>query len=600
MSRRGQLILSGALLLGGCVYHVQEHADQLVCDLAARPLDLAPAVEDNRSKQAPEKLPGPNPVKESSRDKPKSPTDPTLDAKTATLLQPEREQVNKSRLQIPAGIPGAEARKIEVPMSPAQREKEIRKLFPDLPPLPQEPVALPGPDGRPYTLADLQRIAAENSPQLRQAAADVEAARGAVIQAGAYPNPTMGYVANASNDGSTPTAQGVLLQQTVKTFGKLKLQSAAAEMDLANAELALKKARNDLATQVRSGYFNLLVAREAVRVQRALARFTDDVYLIQANLSAGAGTAAPYEPAALRAQANTSRLAYKQAIQAYVYSWKQLVTAIGMRQLPLSEVAGRVDRAIPEFDYDVVLAHVLRHHTDMLAARNGMDKARYNLKSAQVAPYPDVTVQMTVQKEFALEPFQWVPTAQVTVPIPIFDTNRGNRIAAEAGLMRAGEEPHRVEMNLTNSLASAYQTYRSNLEALEYYRRYILPDQVRTYRGVFERRDIDPSILFADLVTAQQSLTQSVNTYLTVLGQLWTSVVNVADLLQTDDLFQLGHPLCLPGLPELDDLPSWPCTHPCAAHGPGIAPASPALAATRSEGKTLAVTRDGGAGDKKQ
>src|SRR5262249_28097889 len=156
--------------------------------------------------------------------------------------------------------------------------------------------------------------------------------------------------------------------------------------------------------------------------------------------------------------------AYKQAIEVYIYAWKQLVAAIGLRDLPLSEVAGRVDRSIPHFDYDVVLAYVRAHHTDVLIAHNTFERARYAMKSAQVAPYPDVTVQMTVQKEFALPPFQWTPTAQVTVPIPVWDTNRGNKIAAEAGLMRAGDEPHRVELNLTSNLTTAYQSYKSNLE----------------------------------------------------------------------------------------------------------------------------------------
>ena len=48
----------------------------------------------------------------------------------------------------------------------------------------------PGPEGKPYTLADLQRLAAANSPTLRQAASDVEAAKGNLIQAKTYPNPT--------------------------------------------------------------------------------------------------------------------------------------------------------------------------------------------------------------------------------------------------------------------------------------------------------------------------------------------------------------------------------------------------------------------------
>ena len=104
----------------------------------------------------------------------------------------------------------------------------IERLFPALPPLADEPVAQPGPDGRPYTLADFQRLAAENNPGLRQAAAGVEAARGLMIQAGLYPNPIVGYETgpNANNTGSTTI--GAFVDQLVKTGGKLTLAVASA------------------------------------------------------------------------------------------------------------------------------------------------------------------------------------------------------------------------------------------------------------------------------------------------------------------------------------------------------------------------------------
>ena len=79
-------------------------------------------------------------------------------------------------LKIPPEIPGSEARRLELPKEPLEKQREIERLFPELPPLVSEPIPVPGPNGRPYTLADLQQIAAANSPQLRQAAADVEAA----------------------------------------------------------------------------------------------------------------------------------------------------------------------------------------------------------------------------------------------------------------------------------------------------------------------------------------------------------------------------------------------------------------------------------------
>ncbi len=276
--------------------------------------------------------------------------------------------------------------------------------------------------------------------------------------------------------------------------------------------------------------------------------------------------AAPYEPASLRAQAYMTRLAYKQAIFSYMYDWKALVATIGLQQLPLSAVAGRVDRFIPFYDYDTVLAHALKNHTDILTARNGVVKAQHLLRLAQVLPLvPDLDVRATLEKDFALAPFGTYQTLSVGFPIPIWDQNKGNIIAAQAALLRASEESHRVEVTLANNLASAYANYKNNLVALEDYRRNILPDLVRYYRGIFARRQIDPNSAFGDLVAAQQSLSTNVTSYIAVLGTVWTSVVSVADFLQTDDLYQLAQPRELPELPDFTELSLLTCGHAALA-----------------------------------
>ncbi len=281
-------------------------------------------------------------------------------------------------------------------------------------------------------------------------------------------------------------------------------------------------------------------------------------FIAQVNLLQKGGFAAGYEPAPLRAQAYAARLGLKQAITSYYYAWKQVVAAVGLRQLPLSEVSGRIDSHIPYFDYDAVLAHVLLNHTDIRIARNTNERSRYNLKFAQVLPYySDLDLQLSVEKEYSLPPFQWFMAGQLSFTIPVWDRNRGNIMAAEASMIRASEQPRVAELTLTNNLQNAYALYKNNLDALEYYRRYILPDQVRAYRGVLERRQVDPTAQFGDLVTAQQTLASNVASYLAILNQLWTSTVTVADFLQTDDLFQLAQPKPIPPLPDVG--PFRPC-----------------------------------------
>ena len=464
-------------------------------------------------------------------------------------------------LHIPPRLPVRRRRTSGYPSDRAAAGPVIDRLYPELPPLPVEPPVQPGPDGKPYTLADFQRLAAANSPTLRQAVSDVEAAKGNWIQAKTYANPVLSYLVDPSNNNSTAGVQGAAIEQIIKTGGKMKLGIAAAQKDLDNAVLALKRARSDLSTSVRNAYFTVLVDRETLIVTRAVAQFTDDVYRIQTGLLRGA-QAAPYEPASLRAQAYLNRLTYKQAIFSYIYDWKSLVATIGMQQLPLSEIAGRVDRFFPYYDYDEVLAHALKNHTDILTARNGVVKAQHLLRLAQVTPlFPDLDVRASLEKDFALAPFGTYQTLSVGFPIPIWDQNKGNIIAAQAALLRASEESHRVEVTIANNLAAAYSNYKNNLVALEDYRRTILPDMVRYYRGIFSRRQLDPSSAFGDLVVAQQNLTASVTAYITVLGTLWSSVVGVADYLQTDDLYQLAKKHELPEVPDFTKLSLLTCGH---------------------------------------
>jgi cobalt-zinc-cadmium efflux system outer membrane protein len=577
------------LLVAGCRTPSLESIDQSVANYASRPFDVAP-VRAGKPAAAPLPTDGAAARAATSSDgvpsgeaRPAStiPLPQVDQAKAVQVAPPQRtvmlasaqvaeeptaggqtgSPLRKFDLKIPSEVPGSETPGVTLSRDRAERERSISRLYPQLPPLAEEPVARPGPTGRPYTLEDLQRLAAANSPVLRQAAADVEHARGILQQARTYANPTMGISTNPNANNTSSGTYGAFVDQVITTGGKLKLAAAAAETGLRTAELALTRARSDLATRVRTAYYNLLVTRETVRVNKALAHFTDEVYRLQVDLLA-VGVAASHEPAALRSQVFVVRLAYKQAINDYVYAWKQIVSAVGLPQLPFSAVEGQVDRLIPYYDYDILLTHVLRNHTDVFTARYNVAGARYILKLAQITPVPDVEVNGGLWQETQVVPRMEYFTSSLNIKVPLWDQNKGNIRAAAAGLVRAGEGPHQVELALTTGLATAYASYKDNLAAVEYYRRQILPDQVRFYRGVFQRRQIDPAASFNDLVTAQQTLVADVTAYLGILGTLWTSVVTVADFLQTDDFYQLGKPLELPPLPDLDALHGWPCPHP--------------------------------------
>src|SRR5271165_7674949 len=363
-----RLLLLSVLLVSGCAWPVRDATDRMVGEMVEHPFDVAPEAATEAPAPAQPATGGITPANVGSNGStPVAPKVPAVvetaawvetqpgssrpivrlkdDAvQTVAWTQPQPGPGGPSpppgryQLTVPPKVPGSEAPRIVLPRDTAAAAREIDRLYPDLPPLPAEPVVQPGPGGKPYTLADFQRLAAANSPTLRQAASDVEAAKGNLIQAKTYPNPTIAWMQDSSATNNSGGIQAGFIDQPIITGGKQKLGSGMAQKDLDNAILALKRARSDLSTAVRTAYFTVLVDVETLIVTRALAQFTDDVYRLQTGLLRGT-QASPYEPTALRAQTYLNRLAYKQAIASYAYDWKALVATLGLPQLPLSEIA---------------------------------------------------------------------------------------------------------------------------------------------------------------------------------------------------------------------------------------------------------------------
>jgi cobalt-zinc-cadmium efflux system outer membrane protein len=429
--------------------------------------------------------------------------------------------------------------------TPQERDAFFKKQFAPLPALPNLPLAKPGPDGKPFTLTSLQQVALRTSPLIRQARFDVEAARGSALQAGLYPNPMIGYEASTAGQGDSegnrsPGQQGGYVQQTIITAGKLKLAQLAAMREMQIAEQRRVQAEADLQAQVRAGYFAVLAAQKNFETAQALAELLDELYNVL-YLQMTAGEVAAYEPMQIRVLAMQSRGVVIQAHNRYVSAWKQLAAHMGAPGLPLSAVEGRIDMPAPHFEHDPVLAYVTTNHSEVIAAQVGVEKARFQLRLAEVQPYPDVTVQLGFQKDYTAPPFGSVANINVGIPVPFWNRNQGNIQAARAQLQRALEDNNRVRNELTIKVAEAFERYGNNRSLLKMYQDTILPNQVQAFRAAVARHAAvgAKDVSYNDLVTSQQNLAGVVNAYLASLSDQWTAVVDIGHLLQTRDLFQI-------------------------------------------------------------
>ncbi len=478
------------------------------------------------------------------------------------VVQEKKITTIMDRLKV-KDLPGADAPEIKLPPASAPRkeiESAIAKQFPPLPQPPRLPEPATGPGGVPLTLADLQQLAIENSPQIRQAHHDIDAARGAYVQAGLYPNPTVGYegdtIGQSNNDGKRSAGQqGGYIDQLIKTAGKLKLAQQAARFDIEIAEQRLRQTEADLRSQVRAKYFTLLSAKKNFDVTRSLVNLIDEVYSLGV-MQLQAGEVAAYEPMQTRVLALQARGTLVQAHNRYVSAWKQLAAAMGMPTMALTHVAGRIDMPVPRYEHDAVLNWVLENHTEVGIARFGVEKSRALVRLAETHCIPDIFVHFALQKDTTAAPYRRTNSVQIGMPLPIFDRNQGAIHQARAMLQRAMLDDARIRNDLTGRVAEAFERYENNRMMLDMFKKQLLPNQVQAYRAAVVRHAVvgEKNVSYIDLVTAQQSLAGLLNSYLGALNDQWNAVVDISNLMQTNDIFRSGQVEEVAPVPEVNEL----------------------------------------------
>src|SRR5262249_53731720 len=142
-------------------------------------------------------------------------------------------------------------------------------------------------------------------------------------------------------------------------------------------------------------------------------------------------------------------------------AWRQLAAAIGLPGMPATQLAGRVDTALPVFHYEAIRDRILARHTDVLTAQNDILRARLALRLARITPIPDFDLQLKGQKDNTAFPHLWTTSVQLTFPVPVWDHNQGNITQAEALLRSAEEEPHKARDDLYARLADAFGRYET-------------------------------------------------------------------------------------------------------------------------------------------
>jgi cobalt-zinc-cadmium efflux system outer membrane protein len=393
----------------------------------------------------------------------------------------------------------------------------------------------------PITLNELEQLALQNNPTTTGAAAGIEAARGRTRQAGAWPNPVIGYSGEEIKTGDLDRRgeHGFFIEQTIPLGGKLRLSRSVFEKTIQQAEAVRDLQRLRILTSVRQTFYAVLLTERRIEVQERLAALASEAVGVTAQLfNVGAADRPDYlqieiESRRLQLQLNRSRndlLAVRT----------HLAALTGQRDVAARPIAGSIDGAIPELERDQVMRMLLEQSPQLRAARAELERTRAMTARARRETYPDLFLRggSAYNREHGEDtgrPIGWEGTLEAGISVPLFNRNSGGIAASRADETRAQAEVTRLEFALQSRAGSQFATYLTTLRAAEAYRSEILPRAEEAYR-LYLSRYREMAAAYPQVLVAQRTLFEMSNEYLENLNEAWRAALQLQGLLAGDGL----------------------------------------------------------------
>lgn len=399
-------------------------------------------------------------------------------------------------------------------------------------PAPEPPVAA----GRSLSLADLESMALGNNPTLQQAAGRVESARGRQVQSGLSPNPEVGYSGDEIGQDGKAGQQGGFVSQKFITAKKLQLSQSAAAHEVVQAQHAYCAQRLRVLSDVRAGYYELLVARRAVELQKQMVEI-GRAGLKTAEALLNAKEVSRIDTLQAKIELESASLELNSAQNRYTAAARQLAAVVGCGDTDMLAVAEPAEWTVPLWTWPETFTRLRCESPEMAEAHAGVQRARWELQRENAGRVPDLTAEASLKYDNATQ--NTIAGVQVGVPVPLFDRNQGNIQRAYGELVTAENEVRRVELSLQQRLAAAFERYETARQQAEKYKESVLPSAKESLDLVTAgyRAGEFP---YVDLLTAQRTYFRVNLAYLESLRALQTSHVALEGLLLSGGLEARG------------------------------------------------------------
>ena len=384
--------------------------------------------------------------------------------------------------------------------------------------------------GSVLTLPDAIQEALDYSPRLKSAFASVEAAKGVENQAGYLPNPEIGFeignVAGSGGFGGTDSAELTYsLTQTVEIGGKRSARRNAAKAARGAAGTALMAEQLNIKRDVRIAYYDALAKDEAVKLAVEQEQLAKNVLQ----------TVSEQVQAAVEQEIQLSKAEVAYATSVIARERKEHELKIAKEKLAKLLGASTLDNSLdhahffelkPPASIESYRVNLARIPDIQRFFHVKMEKeSLLDLERARAIPDPNFSLAVRDFKVSGDQAFIF----SVSLPIPVFNRNRGNITRARAEVKQAASDSRQAKLILEHQLTESWEQWSTYYSEAQRLKTKLLPSAERAFKlariGFAKGR-----FSYHEVLDAQRTLFDARSQYYDSLRRYHTARANVERL----------------------------------------------------------------------
>ncbi len=392
----------------------------------------------------------------------------------------------------------------------ARRTAQVSDVFDRDAALPSKPETAASAMHEPseMTLRDALSLALQRNPELAAFGKERLATEGALVQAGALPNPVLDIAGDnlrnprkaETGDRSTTIQFGQLIELGGKRAARMR--AAEAGRDLANWDYEAK--RIEILSLVAQRFVDVLAAQQRRTLAEealALARRVSDA----AARRVQAGKVSPVEETKARLAQASAEVELEQARREAIAA-RAALGALWANPSPTFEKAvGDLETtaSLPAYEQ---LAQRVRDNPELARWSSEIERRRAGVDAEKAKTVPDVTLTAGITRFSQFDDRAYI--VGISLPLPLFNRNQGGILEASRRLDKTSDESRAAENRVLTDLTRTYQRLAAINKEIGTLRTILLPGAQSAFEAASKGYQLG-KFGFLDVLDAQRTLFQT-------------------------------------------------------------------------------------------